>query len=101
MAFVASTIAYPYASDLIFAFPSQSREQVSLDVVDQYLCSIRVVCRLFIIQTYCLGVEIDSCRPVMGSECFVAFILEGNRLHLGGGHFEIGSRYLELGIAVE
>lgn len=50
-----------------------------------YLGSIGVICWLFWVQIYSLGVEIYSCRPVVRSESFVTLILEGNSFFSGHG----------------
>lgn len=51
-----------------------------------YLCSVRVIRRLLIIQLYRLGVEIDSGWPVVRSKGLVSLIFEGDGLLLWGRH---------------
>jgi hypothetical protein len=55
-----------------------------------YLRPIGVIRRLLAVYVYSFGVEIDSCRPVVGSKSFIPFILEGNRFLSGHGERDQG-----------
>ncbi len=73
----------------MFAFGKSVTRASSLEEQKMYLCSVRVVRRLPIVQLYRLGIEIDRGWPIVRSKSLVPLIFEGDCLFLWGGHGKV------------
>lgn len=82
---ICNRIPIRFGLDVCLSIPNQSREQVFCSP-STYLRPVGIICRLLVVQLYGLGVEINSGRPVVRSKGFVAIVLEGDSLLLGGSH---------------